>query len=634
MLSRTLSTRFLLACMLALGVLLLLPPMASALVPKDGGPAPGTETRITTSPGDEYDPAISGNLIVYSSYRSTSTDVYYYNLATGLETQVTNAVGDQELSDVNNGRIVYTDLETLDVMLYDPATGSSTNLTPDRPVSINPCISGDIVAWEDVDQGIQNIWARDLANNGLRQISLFSAPSGGPTDGVAGKPATDGKTIAWESFPWPEMTGSILAYDWASGTTTTLAEDVGVDYRRPDVSGDKVVFDGGSGNDRDIYCYDLASNTMRRLELPGNQLDANVSGDYVCFEDLSSGMYHLGIWDLATDTVYWVHANDAAGQYLNDIDGHRLVYTDDPGGQLDIYMRTFDVRPPTLTVTSPVQGAVYTKYDTPVAQWSAVDDYSGVASSGDIASGQALPMTPGTHTVTFWATDGFGNRASIDRTYTVQNVGLSLFPAPGATLPFGDVTVGQAVTQIVTATNSGQAPLWISAATTSTTPAAFSVSGGGVLLNPGQAVDLAVRFAPTTTAVLSGALHVEGCDATSHAAYPLGLADIVLTGRGVSAELPPNQAAQKLLVDYNAAIANGTLWGSGSGVCAALRVKAMRCMIEATGDYIARGNKIMARILLNLVIDCCDGQPPDFVSGPARQPICDEAKALLKSIGG
>jgi len=626
MLSRTLSTRFLLACMLALGVLLLLPPMASALVPKDGGPAPGTETRITTSPGDEYDPAISGNLIVYSSYRSTSTDVYYYNLATGLETQVTNAVGDQELSDVNNGRIVYTDLETLDVLLYDPATGSSTNLTPERPVSINPCISGDIVAWEDVDQGSQQVYARDIVTGELRQLS--NNPD------VNGKPATDGRTVVWEAGSNTTATCSVHAYDWASGTSRMLASNLDGDFRRPDVSGDKVVYDGMVNGERDIYCYDLATDTVRHLELPGVQIDTNVSGDYVCFEDLSSGMYHLGIWDLATDTVYWVHANDAAGQYLNDIDGHRLVYTDDRDGQLDIYMRTFDVRPPTLTVTSPVQGAVYTKYDTPVAQWSAVDDYSGVASSGDIASGQALPMTPGTHTVTFWATDGFGNRASIDRTYTVQNVGLSLFPAPGATLPFGDVTVGQAVTQIVTATNSGQAPLWISAATTSTTPAAFSVSGGGVLLNPGQAVDLAVRFAPTTTAVLSGALHVEGCDATSHAAYPLGLADIVLTGRGVSAELPPNQAAQKLLVDYNAAIANGTLWGSGSGVCAALRVKAMRCMIEATGDYIARGNKTMARILLNLVIDCCDGQPPDFVSGPARQPICDEAKALLKSIGG
>jgi TolB protein len=619
------SRRYLLVWVLTLGVLLLLPTAAAAVVPADGGSLPGAETRISTSIGDEYDPALSGNLISYTSYRGVDTDMWYYDLASGLETQVTSAVGNQELSDVRDGLIVYTDLETLDIMLYDPATALTTNLTPERPVSINPCIGDGIVAWEDVSQGSQEIFARHLATGELRQAS--NSPCC-----VDAKPASDGETIVWESC---SGTCAVRAYDWATGTTKTLASATDCDFRRPDVSGETVVFDGLVSGDRDIYAYDLASDTLTRLELFGVQVNANVSGDHVCFEDLSVGISHCWVWDLTNDTVYRA-TTGPGGQFLNDIEGNRIVYGDDRDGQLDIYTYEFDLQPPTITVNGPLEGAVLTEYDVPpAADWSATDDYSGVASSGGtLASGEPLDMTPGIHTLTFWAEDAFGNRSSVERTYVVRDVGISFAPAPGETLPFGDVTVGQAVTQIVTATNTGEVPLWVNGATAAGSSSAFSVSGGGALLDPGQTLDLAVRFAPLGTGVQSGALHLEAGDAVTHSAYPLGLADIALTGRGVSAELPPDQAAQNLLAHFNAAIADGTLVGTGGSFAAAIHVKAMRCMIEASGDYIARGHNTLARILLTLVVGSCDGVGPDLVKGTSRQQICDEARALLRSIGG
>jgi hypothetical protein len=59
-------------------------------------------------------------------------------------------------------------------------------------------------------------------------------------------------------------------------------------------------------------------------------------------------------------------------------------------------------------------------------------------------------------------------------------------------------------------------------------------------------------------------------------------------------------------------------------------------MIEAVGDYLARGEYISARVQLADVIARCDGvpKPPEFVAGAARQAICDEARALLHAIGG
>jgi beta propeller repeat protein len=115
-----------LVCGMALVLAGIAPPTASA------APIVSTiETRLTTSLGDEYDPSISGDLVVYTSNRNTHTDVFYYDLATSTEHQVTATAGNQELTDVWGSTIAYSDLAKLDVMLFDIPSGVSTNLTND-----------------------------------------------------------------------------------------------------------------------------------------------------------------------------------------------------------------------------------------------------------------------------------------------------------------------------------------------------------------------------------------------------------------------------------------------------------------------------------------------------------------------
>ena len=50
----------------------------------------GTETRITTSTADQFDPSTSGGIIVYSDRCDLDVDIYhYYCVATGREVQLT-----------------------------------------------------------------------------------------------------------------------------------------------------------------------------------------------------------------------------------------------------------------------------------------------------------------------------------------------------------------------------------------------------------------------------------------------------------------------------------------------------------------------------------------------------------------
>ncbi len=77
------------------------------------------------------------------------------------------------------------------------------------------------------------------------------------------------------------------------------------------------------------------------------------------------------------------------------------------------------------------------------------------------------------------------------------------------TLAFGDVTVGAPATpQVLTLTSSGSAALDLTGATV--TGAGFSISGVGfpVSLNPGQAIQLQVKFDPTATGAATGTLTI------------------------------------------------------------------------------------------------------------------------------
>jgi beta propeller repeat protein len=301
----------------------------------------GVETRITTDLADQMDPAISGDIIVYTDYRGADVNIWYFNLDTGQETPVTTAPGDQVLNDVSGNTIVFDDYNLGDVWAFDVTLGTSTNLTGNEGhggCAQEPAVGGALVAWASGG----DIYARDLTTNTDRQVSSSTASDRAPAVGSG--------TIVWQAC---NPTCHIWAYDWDANTARQLTSGT-EDERDPDVWGTKVVFSsrpatGGAG---DIVLFDLATNTSTRLVLDADQANPNISGNYVVFEDMTSGVSHLTVWDLSSGGVYPVPAGDGSSQqFLNDIDGNRIVYTDDRNGQYDVYMFTFTIGAPGSTVT-------------------------------------------------------------------------------------------------------------------------------------------------------------------------------------------------------------------------------------------------------------------------------------------
>ena len=305
------------------------------------------ETRITTDPGDQYDPAIWGDIIVFTDYRSSDTDVYYHDLSNNQEFRVIVAPGNQELTDVSRGIIVYTDYRSSDVWVYEVSSGHAMDITaPDKIAvghpfnSIDPATDGTIVAWEDSRDGNMEIYAMDLGTNEERRITNDLA--------VDSKPAVSDGHIVWQRCA-AGGTCDIYHYNWADGTTQQITNTPLSNERNPDMNSQDIVYQGDWDGNSDIAVYHLDTGTEGRLTLAGDQANPHVWGDNVAFDDLSSGLYHEKLWNIPSDAVFDI-TGGTSGQYLNSIWENRVVYTDDRNGDLEIYMTEFTLTPPVAPV--------------------------------------------------------------------------------------------------------------------------------------------------------------------------------------------------------------------------------------------------------------------------------------------
>jgi beta propeller repeat protein len=300
-------------------------------------PLCGTETRVTNAAADQFDPAIAGNLVVYTDFSGVDADVWYTDLATGLPHPVTTAPGDQQLTGVSDNKILFTDWNTMDVLVFDVATGVATNITNAAGSnSLDPAISGSLAAWTDDRDGNAEIYARDLQTGVERRITNDPL--------VDESPAVSGSLIVWERCDGYAC--DIFVYDWATGATRQLTATPYASERFPDVFGRTVVFQREQGTpiDKDLVAVNLDAPSEKVLALAGDQENAHISGDFVSFNDSASGVPHIGLWQLSTGRRFEVTAG-TGGQYLNDIDGNRIVYTDNRADTLDIYMYTFNLPP-------------------------------------------------------------------------------------------------------------------------------------------------------------------------------------------------------------------------------------------------------------------------------------------------
>lgn len=186
---------------------------------------------------------------------------------------------------------------------------------------------------------------------------------------------------------------------------------------------------------------------------------------------------------------------------------------------------------------------------------------------------------------------------------------------------FGDITVGESVSTIVTLSNDGFGSILIDNAQMvgddgfGVTSSLFLPDGLDYL----ESIDFEVTFTPTSVGEFSADLVIQNGEQFI----------VSISGTGVS-ELPiPDVTIGDIIVFIDVSVSNETLEGAGAGASADGRLNALKNMLIQAGYLISVGNYDAACTQLSSALMRCD----DFVQGTAQNDLKQMISSLMSDLG-
>jgi hypothetical protein len=312
----------------------------ACVLPAAAGTFTTTESPLVVEPGDQFDPAISGRYVSFTDTSNGSGDVWYADTSDGSLHPVAVGPGAQHQADVSGSLIAYVDDSagdgSQDVFLYNIVTGTTEQITKGQDAE-NPVVSDRLVAYQRFDNGLQrNVWVHDLATG-------VSQPIDGSGPQFQWGAAVSGSRVAYIEYGPNGTPGPVEVWDATTGISTTVAAGsaFGPDIDGGDVAYVHSAFVDPSTAELDIAVTDLTTGQTRTLSLPGAQENPKISGDFVAFLDVSSGLAHICLWHWTSGDVLCPATPAFSQQVLSDLSGNTLVYSDDRNGNLDLYATRF-----------------------------------------------------------------------------------------------------------------------------------------------------------------------------------------------------------------------------------------------------------------------------------------------------
>ncbi|HET9553279.1 MAG TPA: hypothetical protein VFP50_09955 [Anaeromyxobacteraceae bacterium] len=304
---------------------------------------------VVTGPGDQSAPSVSGPRLAYTDDSSGTRQVWVHDLATGAATQLSSGAVDHGAPDLDRTTVAFTGPDGLHLMAAD--TGAHLAFVPATGAA-HPSLSPQLVAWEQAGPG-----GRDVAFMPLGTV----APQVIAGAGDEHAPSASYGWIAWLD---ESGAGAIRLRDAAGAVTTPFAGRAGkvsLWASSPLASPLLAAVVTGAAGDPDLVVLD-ATGERARLARPGEQRNPTLFGEWVGFEDLSTGVSQVGIWQWSTGRVVFPSPS-SSDQVLNDVAVEqsqlRVAWADARAGNLDVYLFTAalplpDLPPGQATCDDPV----------------------------------------------------------------------------------------------------------------------------------------------------------------------------------------------------------------------------------------------------------------------------------------
>ncbi len=311
--------------------------MAIPAIARGGFPSPGTERLLVSGPGDQTEPAIASPYVAYTdeALGAGAWKIGIYSYTGGALQVVPGGTGARHQPAVSGQIVVFTEATSGhgQVWMYDLIGGTLQQVSPTSADQGHPTVGQDIVFWEDARAGTQAIWFRDFV----------SGQSGAlPEPGV--RPRASGKRVVYLD----PTTRAVKLCDLSVATPVPIQIHPGP-AESADIQGNNIAIavDVGAGPPSppkyDVLVYTVAGQFLAQLTLSGNQVNPHISGNWVAFEDQSlSGSTvtssRVVLWDYTSSPQVLLAPPAGTGlQILSDLDYPRTVYADDRSGNLDIY---------------------------------------------------------------------------------------------------------------------------------------------------------------------------------------------------------------------------------------------------------------------------------------------------------
>ncbi len=121
-------------------------------------------------------PVINGDKIVWVSADGGSAgyNIYMYDLKAKTKTPICTASGDQTNPDIYGNRIVWEDSRNCnkDIYMYDLSTFQETRITNDSSDQITPAIYGDMIVWRDCRSSAPGIYMYNILTQQEAPIAI------------------------------------------------------------------------------------------------------------------------------------------------------------------------------------------------------------------------------------------------------------------------------------------------------------------------------------------------------------------------------------------------------------------------------------------------------------------------------
>ena len=394
-----------------------------------------------------------------------------------------------------------------------------------------------------------------------------------------------GNEIVYVDLTWPEGTSPVRLDGPFTGGSGAL--DIGI--------GDQLIV--WKDNQANIWAAHRNSYDVFPVEVDPNLLSQSpvTDGLWVIWEqfDVSTGSESIAGFNYET-FEHRVFVNDSSNLRYLSLDGDYLVYRSERLGNGALFMQRLSDGSE-FQITAPI--------------WA-----SEPSILGNKIAYVVPPPSPG---------PGDLYVTAFEFTTPTANIVLS-----ETELNFGDVALGDSAGQIVTVSNTGNAPLDITSIT-STTSMFTPIPGVPTTVLAGGILDILVTFSPVVDGAFIESLLIQSNDPDTPSA------SITLIGNGVLVDAPPGEQIQAILTFMLDGQTGGTLQGNGAGQSGANRFDALMNMIEAASDMIAAGDAVGACDQLADALKKTDGdpQPPDFVTGPGAPVLGQHIVDLRTTLG-